>query len=1214
MATHRLALDAACARQHGIAFAKDRCSAQAMVDQGMRAGGCHFAQPAAGRCRLQQGGQGLCRETLAGCKRKGRDSDRRLDHGRTGRSQTRRCRHRIVGVGGFDPNLNLADTQARAGLQPLLAANSPAVNLDAIARAKIVHLDEPVGSEHDPRMTTRNGGIAKHELAARIGSDENLAGNQHMAQLPCTDARDQANGHVRTSSRLLHAAEAYSTPMRFHSAVPIGRGGTGRVLRAYDAERGHEVALKLLHVSTPALVERLRREAAALARLDHPNIARILGSGEQDGQPYIAMQLIDGVALDRAVIGLNLERRIALLLPVIDAVHSAHRAGLVHRDLKPANLLVETEADGGLKPYVVDFGLVHGEDAETVTALTSAGEFLGTPGYLAPEQAAGEAQVDRRSDVFSLGVILYELSCGTAPFASDSVASTVVRLLRHEPPPPHRVDARVPLALSRIIQQCLDKEPARRYQSARALKDDLEAWLDGRPVQARRNGPLARAARWLRRSPARAAVLVLALALPLVAAATWLHARVDSARVARLAQDYATTAVAIARDLELAAMRPDQDLALHRQRLQQRLTPLQAAIGAADRNVRQAAGEALARALFALGDIEGASAVLEPIWREGPRTPALATLLGRVRERAYAEQVVASSAIGDVQLRRERLADLRERKLQPALALFALSADDTRSDARIGQALLAFHEGRTEQAQAILAAIDEPSLAAEQLAAQLRFDHALALADEAEPTEVEAALNEAERASADLAETARSLPAAHLGLCRVAGQRLRLLSRVGSDAPLPVSIPACDRARLHDSLDPAIGTASALAYGALARRQGMLDHDPSDAVQRVRDEVQRNAQTAAALALAQALITLSDYRRNRGDSVESLLAEAEDLLVRASENAPGDGALLLELGAVQQFRAIYGSDQDEANFARAATTLNQALDQHDGLSTRLRLAETLVWWGNDRYHRGQAPEPMLAQAIDLLAPAHERLPDDLRILQRLAFAHWTRGQHLAATGVVADADLETAEELYDRVLALDAGRRSTRFNRLSVQFTLARHRLQRGESAAPVLARARSGFPELDALSDDPGMVIQAGALRLLDARERKRAGDDAREMFLAARSLLGQALSHPRDRGAAASQLADLVISAYPDGIDDDVLGAELERVGQAHRDLPDNRVLALHHTRLLALAARHDPERWLLPAQQAYAEVEQHSLAYLAPFNAEFAALRSAVASSDP
>ncbi|MBX3726070.1 MAG: protein kinase [Xanthomonadales bacterium] len=990
--------------------------------------------------------------------------------------------------------------------------------------------------------------------------------------------------------------------MRFHSAVAIGQGGTGRVLRAFDAELGHDVALKLLHVSTPALAARMRREAAALARLDHPNIARVYGSGEQEGLPYIAMQLIEGVPLDRAAIGLTLEARVALMLPVIDAVHTAHRAGLVHRDLKPANILVETTADGALKPYVVDFGLVLDEAPGN---LTLAGEFLGTPGYLAPEQAAGDGALDRRCDVFSLGVVLYELITGRSPFAAESVAATVVRLLRHDPPAPHRLDPRVPVPLSRIVMQCLDKDRRHRYDTARALYEDLAAWLDGRPVSARPDHLPARVRRWLRRSPARAVAWALAAALPLAAAGVGLHGRIESARSARLAQDYATTAMAIARDLELAAMRPAQDLALHRARQQQRLATLRHALTSTSHGVRVAATEALGRALFALGDLEGAASVLADAWHAGPRSAGLAAVFGRVRERAYADRLASLVAIADPDLRLTLGERARDDELRPALALFQQARSGVGAEARIAEALLAYHDDQREHAQALLAAIDEPSLDAELLAAQLRLDHALAGLDEAEPEQTHRDLVDARLAFDDLIETARSLPAAHLGRCRLATLELRLASRLGSVDPPGEGIEVCDLAIARDSGDPALPAASALAYGALARRRVMLDLDPAVALARVRVDAERSRRGEAWLALGQALVSASEYHRNRGEEGDGLLLEAETVLAAAVEAFPADPALWVELGTAQQVQAIHGGGDPDTGFGRAAASLEQALLLHDGLATRLRLAEILVWWGNERYHRGQPPGEHLSRAITLLDPALLRQPDDLRILQRLAFAHWTRGQYLVATGVPADTDLGLAEDYYDRVLAVDPGRRSTRFNRLSVQLTLARHRLQRGDRATEVLERARAGFPDLETDPSDLGLTVQAGALRLLETRDRRRDGEPARAGLLGARALLGRALSHPRDRAAAAAQLADLVASAEPGDLGDDILEAELVRVGAVRSNHPDNRVLALHHARLLARAARRDPGRWQDDALAALAGVERDTPAYLVPYRDEFTGL---------
>lgn len=990
--------------------------------------------------------------------------------------------------------------------------------------------------------------------------------------------------------------------MRFHSAVPIGHGGTGRVLRAFDAERGHEVALKLLHVSTPSLTERLRREAAALARLDHPHVARVYSSGEQDGQPYIAMQLIDGEPLDRAVARLDLERRVALLLPVIDAVQAAHRLGLIHRDLKPGNILVETRADGGLHPYVVDFGLVH---ESTSTQLTAAGEFLGTPGYLSPEQAAGEPGIDRRSDVFSLGAILYELACARPPFQADTLAGTIVNVLRNEPPSPARINPKVPAALARIIGQCLEKAPARRYQSARELGDDLAAWLDGRPVRARRQGALYRLRRWCRHSPGRAAAVLFACAIPLTAGSVWLHGRMDSARAAHWARTYTATALDIERDLALAAMRPDQDMAGHKARLGERLEPLERAMTSSDRLVRRAAAEPLGRALFALGRTDAAREVLERAWREGSGTTQLAGLLGRTLERIHAERLAELAGVADTELRDAQSRRLRRDTLEPALALFEQAAAGGDAEAAYARALLAFHAGDGDLALRLLAGIDAPTLSADLLAAQLQLDRVLGLLDDGGHDPVLEALATARQAYEHLLHIARSLPAAHLGQCRIEMLALRLTSRTGTQAPeAPERLPACDRAVTIDRDDPAIQSSRALGYSAIARRQVMLGRSPDAALAIVREAADAaGPDSDAERALGQALLSASEYRRSRGlDDGEALLRQAEQVLGEASARRPGDAALLTELAAVQQLRAIHGRGDKEAAFELAAATLTQAQALHDTLGTRLRLGEVLAWWGNERHHAGHDPNDVLTRAIETLTPAHTALPADLRILQRLAFAHWTRGQYQAATGQPADDDLAAAERCYDLILAADPERHNTRFNRLSVQLTLARHRLQRGDDAAEVLDRARAGFTGL-AERDELGLVVQAGALNLLEARQRQRGGADAGALFMQARSRLLRALDHPDDRAAAAAQLADLVVAAPVQALPPNALSDELVRMEAMRREQPDNHVLRVQQARLLALAARRDPARWQDRAVTALDALRRTRPDHLRPYEREFA-----------
>ena len=299
--------------------------------------------------------------------------------------------------------------------------------------------------------------------------------------------------------------------MRFETAIPIGRGAVGEVYKAWDPRLNRHVALKLLQRNDPELVLRLSREAQAQARVEHPNVGKIYEVGEEDGRPYIAMQLIEGRTFDEICPELSLEQRVAVLERVADAVQAAHRVGLVHRDLKPSNILVEVSDDGEPNPFVVDFGIARELDAE---GLTQTGMAIGTPGYMAPEQARGEREIDRRIDVYALGVLLYEAVSGERPHPQSTLADYLVAVLAEEPRPLRRLAPDVPVDLETIAMKCIEREPNQRYGSARMVAEELTRFLEGEPVIARPIGTVRRLVRRARRNRvATAALLILVVAL-----------------------------------------------------------------------------------------------------------------------------------------------------------------------------------------------------------------------------------------------------------------------------------------------------------------------------------------------------------------------------------------------------------------------------------------------------------------------------------------------------------------------------------------------------------------------------------------------------------------------------------------------------------------------------------------------------------------------------
>ena len=351
-------------------------------------------------------------------------------------------------------------------------------------------------SGHSPKPTLADSEATGAYLSAPVNDDRTI---DHPRTPGPTDLDETIDASGVSQSLPRGTSIRYFGDYELHKE--LGRGGMGVVYKAMQVSLNRPVALKMIKagvLADQAELQRFQNEAEAVALLDHAGIVPVYEVGEHDGQRYFSMKLVEGGNLADQLSTMKNDPRTAatLLAETAEAVHHAHMRGILHRDLKPANILIDAEGH----PHVTDFGLA--KRVEGDIEMTQSGAILGTPAYMSPEQAVGRrGSITTASDVYGLGAVLYALLAGKAPFGGDSVMDTLDAVRNRPPESPRKFNANTPRDLETICLKCLEKDPRRRYASAHELADDLNNWLESRPITARRVGTPERAWLWCKRKP-----------------------------------------------------------------------------------------------------------------------------------------------------------------------------------------------------------------------------------------------------------------------------------------------------------------------------------------------------------------------------------------------------------------------------------------------------------------------------------------------------------------------------------------------------------------------------------------------------------------------------------------------------------------------------------------------------------------------------------------
>lgn len=951
-----------------------------------------------------------------------------------------------------------------------------------------------------------------------------------------SDALDAPPSRPRSFQSNNKWAATDSLEQRYEVGASLGRGGMAEVFQGFDRLLERPVALKFLCGDGLRQAERLLNEARSQASIDHPHICKVYEVGILDGRPCIAMQLVAGRTLREVADGLDLREKVHLIEQVAQAMSVAHRLGVIHRDLKPGNILVERTEDGRCFPYVVDFGL-----AERLLDIAASGKSraAGTAPYMAPEQVRGAADLDRRTDVYGLGATLYTLLVGRPPFAAESGRSVAERVLTEQPIPLRHIDPRLPQELEEIVARCLEKEPARRYDSARALAEDLGRFLDGEPILARASSFRHRTLLRLRKHRVLVVVSVVATATLLALLGAALVARWNAQRLIALAGDLGREVNQTELSMRLAYLEPVHDIRRDRTQVRQRIRAIDARVQQIGRIAVGAGHYARGRSHLALGQARAALADLLRAWEQGQRGPEVSAALGRARAMLYEQELRELGRSADSPTRQARVERMERELREPALRDLRAGSGDPTGEPLIIAAELAYLEHRFDDVRRVAAQVltqDPARFEAHELVGRVELSLGRDLYHQGRHRQAEDDFVAAERAFKAALDVARSHPQSHEDLCEVESLRVftsrALFGEQGQRQAFERATAAC---RAATQVDPESGRAQlllALTHYRQAQNEIEAGADPRPSLALALDGGRqalslsdRSGTIHELLALASTL--LAEYQGTHGIDSRAALDEAIAHAAQAAAESPDDVARRRSLALAWYQRALFDKERgldprpalDEVIRAahRATQIAPHDYDHYNDLACAYGL------WAADDIDHGRNPEEHLRLGIQNGREAVRRDAEDPFPAATLADLLADRAEYLLSQHRDPSADLHDARDIATRAISIQEDWPDGHLVLGRVLGLSARHRVQQGQNPGEDFAAARASVERGLAHnpSDDQGYALLAGLLHE-DAAWTAGRGRSPLPALIAARQTLRTGLARNPGRAQLQRLLAE--------------------------------------------------------------------------------------------